>query len=268
MASNRALGLAVNGSRHVSLNLSVGGTGHPEGGYEPNHYWEERLRRDFNLRGVGHREYSQAYNAWLYRAKRRALTRGLDAVQPGPALDVGSGTGWVVEELRLRGFPVEGCDITAIAVKRLRDRFPKSEFFELSLGTDPIPRPDRSFALVTALDVLYHIVDDEGWAAGLSEIARVLAPDGRLIATDGLGEGDSEPAAHVKLRSRERWLREAAAVGLRLERELPLYRWLSRERGRWWGLAPDNLRGALEYTLERVAPRAPHMRLAVFAKVR
>ena len=48
--------------------------------YSPRDYWEQRLSGSFNLRGVGHRSFSETYNDWLYRRKVRCLTKALEGV--------------------------------------------------------------------------------------------------------------------------------------------------------------------------------------------
>jgi SAM-dependent methyltransferase len=235
--------------------------------YRPESYWSERLSDGFDLRTTGQFEYSQAYNDWLYRAKRYALRACLRGVAPGAsALDVGSGVGWVVQQLKDRGLRVEGCDIAPIAVDELGRRFPDSSFFALALGSEPIPRPDSTYDVVTALDVTYHITEDVLWTAAVSEIARVLKPGGRLVISDGLGDADRVPAPHVHFRSRQTWA-QVEPLGLEISEVRPYFRWLSRPRGsRGFRHLSDGPRGALEFTLERLLPRTPHMRSAVLMK--
>jgi SAM-dependent methyltransferase len=232
--------------------------------YEPAHYWEQRLSADFNLRGVGHIEYDQTYNRWLYAQKRFALNRALTARPPGTrALDVGSGVGWVIDYLLDRGFRVTGCDIADVAVDRLADRYPGAKFFKLAVGSEPIPREDNSYDVVTMIDVAYHIVDDAHWARALEEFARVLAPSGQIVITDGLTDASLREAEHVHKRSLADWQRGAEAAGLRVAKTGPLFRWLSRPKsvGHWRHL-PDGVRGAVELALEYGSTTQPHMRWA------
>jgi len=236
--------------------------------YEPRHYWSDRLEREFSLRGTGHLSYSVGYNRWLYRAKRRALKRGLADAPSGRALDVGSGTGWVVRELLRRGESVEGCDIAPAVVERLRTELPEVPFMQVELGIEPVPRGDGTYDLVTALDVLYHVTDDQAWGTAVAELARVTRPGGAVVVSDGLGVNDRAPAPHVRLRSLQRWRELAAGSGLRLERTVPLYGWLSRdpEAGLFRHL-PGAVRGPAEYALELAARREPHMSIAVLVRV-
>ena len=235
-------------------------------GYDPEQYWSDRLDAGLGLRATGHWRYSARYNRWLYRAKGRALRRALaDAPRPMRALDIGSGTGWVVEQLLAAGATVDGSDLAEPALRDLRQRHPESDFFRLAIGTDGVPRPDGSYDVVTAMDVLYHVTDDSQWQTAVAELARVLKPGGRLVITDTLGDSDLSPAPHVRFRSMGRWLDAAAHAGLAHEASGPLFRWLSRPvQTPGFERLPDGVRGAVEYALERVAPNPPHMRWATF----
>jgi SAM-dependent methyltransferase len=236
--------------------------------YDPARYWSERLGDEYSLRGTGHLAYSPGYNRWIYRIKRRALRRGLRGIAPGgSALDLGSGTGWVVEELRKRGLHVDGCDIAPNAVAELQRRFPGSDFFQIALGQAPLPREGGTYDVATALDVAYHMTDDDAWSGMLAEVGRVLKPGGRFIASDRLGDEDAQVAEHVKFRSRARWTEAGADAGLRVRDVLPYYRWISRERAdSSLARLPDDARGAVEFALEYLVPREPHVRLVVLEK--
>ena len=238
--------------------------------YRPADYWSARLSSDFTARGTGHICYSEAYNRWLYRAKGRALRRGLRGVpRPAQALDIGSGAGWVVDRLMAWGADTEGCDVADVAVERLRAERPGVTFFVADWGASPLPRPDGAFDLVTLLDVAYHVVDDDQWAAGVADIARLLRPGGRLIVTDGFGGADVDPAPHVRFRSRARWDDVARGHGLVPTAVTPYVRWLSRSPDAWgFGWMSDGIRGAVEYVLEMVAPRPAHLRCATFVRQR
>jgi SAM-dependent methyltransferase len=204
----------------------------------------------------------------MYRWKRHVVRRAFREIPRGASvLDIGSGVGWVVNELLRMGARVEGCDIAEPALEQLSARFPSVAFFPVSLGAEPIPRPDAAYDFVTLLEVAFHITDDAQWSRAVGEIGRVLRPGGRLIVTDGFGATDRDPAPHVRFRSNQRWLDAASQAHMRLRSLRPLYRWLSRDLGDlWFPDMPHRVRGAVEYTLEILARRTPHMRIAVFEK--
>lgn len=96
-------------------------------------------------------------------------------------LDVGCGPGGFTAVLAELSNSVVGLDVSEAWVTSA------SRFFEsrgisgatamLGTGTT-LPFPDGSFEVVTLIDVLHHLDDPEGT---LREIARVLAPAGRLV---------------------------------------------------------------------------------------
>ena len=239
--------------------------------YRPEQYWSERLERAPGLRGTGHIQYSEGYNEWVYRRKGDVLRQELRRLLPRErALDVGSGVGWVVEQLHRSGVRhVDGCDIAAAAVEQLQSRFPDDRFFTAAIGADRLPVDDGTYDLLTMLDVSYHITDDDLWEQALGELARVAGPWAALVLIDTFGEKTVAPSAHVRFRSLEMWRGALEAVGFRAERPpVAVYRWLSRSKGdSVLRHLPDRARGPIEYGLDRVAPYIrPHMRCLVAIK--
>ena len=122
---------------------------------------------------------------WWYRGRRAVLAAVLDGLGPPSGagasatriLDAGCGSGRNMVELARRG-AVTGVELASqsLEVARARDLGP---VVPGSLD-DPLPFDDASFDLAVALDVLEHVADD---AAALRELARVVAPGGRLLVT-------------------------------------------------------------------------------------
>jgi SAM-dependent methyltransferase len=81
--------------------------------------------------------------------------------------------------------PVVGVDVNRAMLQRLRDRAPGADAVRVG-PRDPLPFATGTFATVSLLDVAEHVPDEH---ALLAEIARVLAPGGRLLL--------SVPAKHV-----------------------------------------------------------------------
>jgi len=117
---------------------------------------------------------------WIYPGRCAELdfsVMWLNADRRGRLLDVGAGSGWLVEHLSSLGWDAEGLDFDARAVERARTRGLKVHH-----GGLPEQRfPEASFDAVTMSHSIEHVHDPVGW---LAEARRVLRPGGRLaIAT-------------------------------------------------------------------------------------
>jgi SAM-dependent methyltransferase len=105
---------------------------------------------------------------------RRALGPRLSGAH---VLDLGCGTGYTLSLLPEDVHAV-GLDMSRAAISYARTRAPRAELVQGSAYE--LPFDDASFDAVLALDVLEHLEED---TRALSEIQRVLAPNGVLIAT-------------------------------------------------------------------------------------
>ncbi len=156
---------------------------------------------------------------WWYRGRRAVLDAVLDGLALAPAariLDAGCGSGRNMVELARRG-TVTGVELASQSLEAARER---------GVGTvlpgsldDPLALDDDAFDLAVALDVLEHVRDDE---AALRELARVIAPGGRLLVTvpqyDWLWGEHDVLAHHHRRYTRSLLLDRAAAAGLYAER--------------------------------------------------
>lgn len=115
---------------------------------------------------------------WWFRARREILSRIVEKnVRPGGSiLDVGCGTGFVLEHLR-NSYDVHGLDDAAIAVEFCHQK--GLDFVERGiLGESKLPR--ESYDMVMFLDVIEHVDDD---VAMLKNGERVLAKGGTVLVT-------------------------------------------------------------------------------------
>ncbi len=167
--------------------------------FKPKDYWESRLREHPGLVGVGYSSFGACYNRWLYRLRRRVFLRRMRTLAPDlgrlDVLDVGSGTGfWVDAWAELGVGEVVGSDLTATAVEDLRRRFGDREIVQLDIGGDLAPLDGRRFDVVSAMDVLFHIVDDALYERAVANIHDALRPGGRLVMCDLFVHGPVERA--------------------------------------------------------------------------
>lgn len=139
-----------------------------------NHRHEE-VPADYYDFGIAHNVF-QAYWHWRRFRAIRSLLAG-DAADT--LLDLGCHGGYLTARLKLYtgASAVTAYDLSPSAIEHARRTHPgiRFEVADLHLG---IPEPDRRFDLVSAFDVLEHLLDP---AAFVREVRRVLKPGGRFI---------------------------------------------------------------------------------------
>ena len=100
----------------------------------------------------------------------------------GVALDVACGTGRHTEYLASLGHQVIGVDTSPDMLARARDRVTDGEFYEADLHD--LPLADDSVDVVVCALALSHVPD---LAHALTELVRVLRPNGHLVISDSRG---------------------------------------------------------------------------------
>jgi len=131
-------------------------------------YWNERLKNNFNLKGVGNFGYPKFYNWIMYRFKKKILSDNLSKLDLiGTVLDVGCGTGAYINNFN--GLRYTGIDITEESINRLskkyEHRFIKGDISNLCLN--------ENFDLVCCFNILSHITDDTKFKNALENISRM-----------------------------------------------------------------------------------------------
>jgi SAM-dependent methyltransferase len=155
--------------------------------YDPDEYWERLHARD-GLDAVGQSGMPANFNRWLYSGTAARLDQFVRRhdLRPQTVLDVGSGTGYWVAWWADRGVQqVDGCDLVPVAVDRLRDRFPGT-FEVLDVGT---AAPSGTYDLVSILNVLLHITDEERFRTALRNLAAAVRPGGYLLMIEPIQSG-------------------------------------------------------------------------------
>jgi 2-polyprenyl-3-methyl-5-hydroxy-6-metoxy-1,4-benzoquinol methylase len=195
-------------------------------------YWESRLRQSYSPEGVGYRRLGRQYNTWMYRVRARVFARvarslGVDW-RTATVLDIGSGTGFYVDQWHQLGVPrVTGVDITDKAVDELRRHFTADEFVRADIGQplDPaslslLPAP---FDAASAMDVLFHIVDDAEYARAFENLASLLRPGGWFLWSDNFLRHHTERVAHQVSRTLADSERLVRAAGFEVVRRVPMF---------------------------------------------
>jgi SAM-dependent methyltransferase len=155
--------------------------------YDPRDHWS-RLHARGDLSAVGQSGLPADLNAWLYRALERRVRwfvrrrHLLDDV--ASVFDVGSGTGYWVRVWHDLGVPRgDGCDLVTAAVERLDAAFGArgDRFVASDIGAVDAGLPDESYGLVSVMNVLLHLTDDEAFRRALANVAALVAPGGSLL---------------------------------------------------------------------------------------
>jgi len=126
--------------------------------------------------------------------------------QSNRLLDVGCGTGALLEAARDNGWNVQGVDVSASAVKHTRNL--GFDVFHGELKQAKLP--DEYFDVITAGELLEHVFEPQ---TVVKEIARLLRPGGILWTTTphsrglsarvlGLAWGNVRPPEHLQLFSK------------------------------------------------------------------
>jgi SAM-dependent methyltransferase len=198
--------------------------------FSPKNYWENRLEVNFNLKGVGDIGLSESYNEFLYRVRASAFRQTIKDVPLDNAstnvLDVGSGTGFYVNQWIKVGIEnLIGSDLTDTAVSKLKSKYPYLEFYQLDIG---IPLTDKlkvkKFDVITAFDMLFHIVDDDCYEQAFRNFAKIIKPGGYLIFSDNLMQPDQGiHLEHQVSRSEEDVFELMRENGFSLNKTIPMF---------------------------------------------
>ncbi len=131
-------------------------------------------------------------DTFLFRGQLRELrqrTANLAGIQPGEkVLDVGCGTGTLAIEVQSRvgrAGRVAGVDPGTQQIARARSKAARRTLpIDFQIGViEHLAFPDQTFDVVLSTLMMHHLPDSLK-RQGLSEIARVLKPGGRLVIAD------------------------------------------------------------------------------------
>jgi SAM-dependent methyltransferase len=163
---------------------------------------------------------------WWFRAKRSLVADQLERFggMTGPLLDVGCGTGGLLDELGQQR-TVVGLEAEAHALARAADLVTGARVVRGDAGS--LPFRGGAVGVVTALDVVEHLDDD---VAALRELARAAGDGLVVVAVPAYGWAWSDHDVRLGHRRRytRRALEEAArAADLEVLRSTHFHSWLA-----------------------------------------
>ncbi len=169
----------------------------------------------------------------------RAVLHGTD-LRGLKVLDIGCGSGGITLSLAedYGAARVTGIDVEAPVLARARRRAgergldDRVDFIQVEPG--PFPFPADSFDVVFSKDSIIHIPDKE---ALFADVMRILAPGGRLLASDWMIAHDDEPSPEMKRYIEQEGLSFAMASPERYRRALEAAGFIDvelRNRNPWY----------------------------------
>lgn len=97
----------------------------------------------------------------------------------------GSGTGHYVREwLRAGAAQVVGSDFSDVAVRRLRNEFPGIRIRQLDIGTCELPTRLGRYDVVSASDVLFHMVAADAYDRAIRNCYACCRPGGYFVFSE------------------------------------------------------------------------------------
>jgi SAM-dependent methyltransferase len=201
--------------------------------YDNRDYWT-RLHSDTagHLTVVGYPEMGEGFNEETYKLRLSAVRRILARTRfSGSAgiLEGAVGVGAYSNLWKEMGFSRwTGIDISQHAVEQLQAEFPQHAFIALDLAASgqrgwEVVEQRGPYDLVTAIDVLYHLVSNGDFETALRNLARLVRPGGSLLVSDVFPASVVDVAEHVRRRPLASYLSVLAPLGFQLRDREPVF---------------------------------------------
>ncbi len=207
----------------------------PQSGTKPinlRDYWEDRLKDNFGLQGVGFIGLGKSYNKWMYRVRRRVFLSSVKSLHLDltnrHVIDIGCGTGFYIALWRnkVKVGHLAGVDITNVAIHNLKLKFPDVGLYtgDISSNTDLQSLTNNSqYDIVSAFDVLFHITDDNRFDEAIRNIHSMLKPNGYFIFSDNFIHGSEIKSTYQVSRSLPKIEKILIENGFEIIRRRPMF---------------------------------------------
>lgn len=196
--------------------------------YNPEEYWSNRYR-DIDITKSGHINLPAVYNEWLYRRKKDVLQAALKKVgfnsKGSSVFEIATGTGVYVEMWKQLGIErMAGIDISQAATDLVQKRFPEYSFNKYDVSEPGLETAvGRDFDLVTAIDVLYHVVDNEKFATALDNIAKTIKPGGLFVVHERFLKNNERKFSYIRWRTLDSYVAALQNAGFEVLFRMPTF---------------------------------------------
>jgi len=194
--------------------------------YDPKSYWNQLVTGDGRLSNVGQSALG-AYNSYAYRRRLKSLKKALEGMDLArmKVFEAAFGEGFYLDYWHSQCVPVvAGMDISEAATGAAKARFTQYDLRcgDLSCASDFADF--GRFDVVTAIDVLYHIVTDDTWERALRNLLSMVDDEGIFIFSDKFPrEGSYQRFPHVRRRSLAMWDRVLSDAGFSIVKLVPVF---------------------------------------------
>lgn len=198
-------------------------------------YWNRRLTDDPSLTGVGTRPFGATYQRYLYKLKEHAIKRVLRQhrinLSGADVLNVGCGIGYFEPFFaQMNAKRIVGIDVARSSIERLRETQPQFEYATVDISR-PLATPlsEQRFDCVTAIDVLYHIIDDHRFALAMENVCRLCCKNGVILFTESPLASTTDQSQHVRHRDPQSIDKTLSQYGFRVAHRTPMYHFFDRQ---------------------------------------
>ncbi|MFC2020398.1 class I SAM-dependent methyltransferase [Chloroflexota bacterium] len=217
--------------------------------YEPATYWQERLSKDFSLTGVGCWGIGIGYNRWLYKARIGVLSKLLKKnhidAQGTRVLNIGIGNGFYVDYWKKKGAKsITGIDITEKSVSTLSAKYPEYEFIKADISAKKLTIKG-TFDIITAFDVLFHIVEEDKFEQAIRNIRRLSHPQTKILIMDSFLINPLPAGFHQNYRTLTRYQEVLKKEGIEMVELVPIFYFLT---------TPSDMAAVKNKFLQRMLP--------------
>ena len=193
-------------------------------------FWDHRLGEGSHLEATGTHPFSEEYQRYLYGLKEVAIRRLLKPwaarLRGARVLNVGCGWGYFEPFFEACGASeVVGVDFVGDTIAQLRTSRPQYTYLKADIS-EPLPEAlaGRSFDVVTAFDLLYHIVEPARFDRAITNLCSLCRRDGGLLLwTDAPARPYDTAHPHCRYRHWSAYRNVFGQLGVKQRAALPMY---------------------------------------------
>jgi len=171
----------------------------------------------------------ESYNKWMYRIRKAVFNKHIKRLNLDwssiNALDIGTGTGFYIDRWKELGIKdITGCDITEVAVKNLLKNYKDHNFYLQDISEELHQEiADKKYSIISAFDVLFHIVDDEKYKKAISNIYDLLDENGYFILSDNFVHKETQRSSHHVNRTINYTYNTLQDIGFEVQLRKPIF---------------------------------------------